>query len=90
MLEALKSLFENNVISEDIKASIEEAWAAKITENRQEVTAELREEFAQKYDHDKSVMAEAVEKMVEDRLVQRLRNLLMTAQNLLKQEQSTM
>lgn len=68
MLEALKSLFENNVISEDIKASIEEAWAAKITENRQEVTAELREEFAQKYDHDKSVMAEAVEKMVEDRL----------------------
>ena len=56
MLEALKSLFENNVISEDIKASIEEAWAAKITENRQEVTAELREEFAQKYDHDKSVM----------------------------------
>jgi len=68
MLEALKSLFENNVISEDIKASIEEAWADKITENRQEVTAELREEFAQKYDHDKSVMAEAVEKMVEDRL----------------------
>ena len=68
MLEALKSLFENNVISEDIKASIEEAWAEKITENRQQVTAELREEFAQKYDHDKSVMAEAVEKMVEDRL----------------------
>ena len=62
MLEALKSLFENNAISEEIKADIEEAWNNKVTENRMQVTAELREEFAQKYEHDKSTMVEAVKK----------------------------
>lgn len=68
MLDALKSLFENNVISEEIKADIETAWATRIQENRDQVTAQLREEFAQKYDHDKSVMVEAVDKMITDRL----------------------
>ena len=68
MLEALKSLFENNAISEEIKADIEEAWNAKVNENRMQATAELREEFAKKYEHDKSTMVEAVEKMLEDRL----------------------
>lgn len=68
MLDALKSLFENNVISEDIRADIEEAWNSRVQENREQVTAQLREEFAQKYDHDKQIMIEAVEKMISDRL----------------------
>jgi hypothetical protein len=32
MLDALKSLFENNVISEEIKESIESAFEARINE----------------------------------------------------------
>ena len=68
MLEALKSLFENNVISEEIKASIETAYEARITEAREQVTQQLREEFAQKYEHDKQVMVEAVDKMLTDQL----------------------
>jgi len=68
MLEALKSLFENNVISEEIKASIETAYETRINEARTEVTQQLREEFAQKYEHDKSVMIEAVDKMLSDQL----------------------
>ena len=56
MLEALKTLFENNVISEEIKESIEKAWDARINENRAQVTQQLREEFAQRYEHDKQVM----------------------------------
>lgn len=68
MLDALKSLFENNVISEEIKADIESAWTSRIQENREQVTAQLREEFAQKYDHDKQVMIEAVDQMINDRL----------------------
>ena len=68
MLDALKSLLESNAVSEEVKADIQEAWDTKITENRMQVTAELREEFAQKYEHDKSVMVEAVEKMLDDRL----------------------
>lgn len=68
MLDALKSLLENNVISEDVRTDIETAWTRKIQENRETVTAELREEFAQKYEHDKANMVEAIDQMVTDRL----------------------
>jgi len=68
MLDALKTLFEGNVISEEVKQSIESAWESRITENRVQVAQQLREEFAQKYEHDKSIMIEAVERMVSDQL----------------------
>lgn len=68
MLDALKTLFENDVVSEEVRQSIQEAWDAKIKENRQQVTAELREEFAQKYEHDKKVMVEAIDSMISERL----------------------
>ena len=68
MLEALKSLFENNVVSEDVRAEIESAWEKRINENREQVTQQLREEFAQRYEHDKSLMVEAVDRMLGDQL----------------------
>lgn len=68
MLEALKSLFENNVISEQVKADIESAWEKRIVENREQVTQTLREEFAQRYEHDKTIMVEAVDRMLGDQL----------------------
>ena len=37
MLEALKSLFETNAISEEIRAEIESAWNKKVDENNVEV-----------------------------------------------------
>ena len=72
MLDALKTLFENNVVSEEIRADIEEAWNAKIQENRQAVTAELREEFAQKYEHDKQTMVEAIDSLVSEKLAEEI------------------
>jgi ATP-dependent Clp protease adapter protein ClpS len=68
MLDALKNLFENNVVSEEIKESIEAAWEARIVENRNQVTQQLREEFAQRYEHDKQVMVEAIDRMLGDQL----------------------
>ena len=68
MLDALKQLFENNVISEEIQESIEQAWEARIVENREQVATQLREEFAQKYEHDKQTMIEAVDRMITDQL----------------------
>ena len=68
MLDALKTLFENDVVSEEVRHEIEEAWNKKVKENRQQVTAELREEFAQKYEHDKATMVEAIDSMVTERL----------------------
>lgn len=68
MLDVLKGLFENNVISEDIRSQIEEAWEARVAENREQVTQQLREEFAQRYEHDRGVMIEAIDRMVADQL----------------------
>jgi hypothetical protein len=68
MLDVIKSLFENNVISEDIKTQIEEAWEARVNENKEKVAQELREEFSQRYEHDRQVMIEAIDRMVSDQL----------------------
>jgi len=68
MLDFVQQLLENDVISEDMKSEIESAWQGKIQENREQVTQQLREEFAQKYEHDKTAMVEAVESMLADRL----------------------
>jgi len=72
MLDALKTLFENDVVSEQVRQEIEEAWEAKVKENRLAATAELREEFAQKYEHDKQTMVEAVDALVSERLASEL------------------
>jgi hypothetical protein len=72
MLDALKTLFENDVVSEEVRNEIQEAWDAKLKENRQQVTAELREEFAQKYEHDKSTMVEAIDTLVSERLAEEI------------------
>lgn len=68
MLDAFKQLVESGVMSEETKSVVEAAFAAKIQENRDQITAELREEFAQKYSHDKTVMVEAIDKMLSERL----------------------
>ena len=84
MLDFVKQLFENNVISEEMKSEIESAWQSKIQENRDQVTAELREEFAQKYEHDKTAMVEAVESMLSDRLQAELSELAEDRQGLIE------
>jgi len=68
MLEAIKQLLDSNVINEDTHSEIMEAWESKLNEAREELRAELREEFAQRYDHDKKVMVEALDKMITEGL----------------------
>ena len=68
MLDALKSLFENSALSEEVRTELEEAWNAKVKENRLQATAELREEFAKKYEHDKTTMVEAIDAMMTEKL----------------------
>ena len=69
MLDALKPLLDSDLINEETRSEISEAWEAKMTEAREQVRAELREEFAQRYEHDKTVMVEALDKMVTEGLV---------------------
>lgn len=64
MLDAIKPLLESGIINEDVGVAINEAWESKLNEAREQVRAELREEFARKYEHDKNVMVEALDRMV--------------------------
>jgi cyclopropane fatty-acyl-phospholipid synthase-like methyltransferase len=64
MLDAIKPLLDSNLITEETRQEINEAWENKLNEAREQARAELREEFAQRYEHDKSVMVEALDKMV--------------------------
>ena len=68
MLEAIKPLLDSGIINEETQASITEAWENQVNEARETVRAELREEFAQRYTHDKQVMVEALDKMVTESL----------------------
>ena len=67
-MDAFKQLVESGVMTEETRSVVEAALTAKVQETRDQVTAELREEFAQKYNHDKSMMVEAIDKMLSDRL----------------------
>jgi len=72
MLDALKPLLESDLINEDTRKEISEAWESKLNEAREQVRAELREEFAQRYEHDKTVMVEALDRMVTEGLTAEL------------------
>jgi hypothetical protein len=74
-MDAFKQLVETGVMSEEVKSAVEAAFTTKIQENRDQVTAELREEFAQKYSHDKTVMVEAIDKMLSERLAAEMADL---------------
>lgn len=74
MSEAMiKSLFESGIINEEAQVAITEAWNSKLNEAREQVRAELREEFSQRHNHDKKVMVEALDKMVTESLTAELK-----------------
>ena len=73
MLDAIRPLLDNGIINEETRTAIAEAWESRITEAKEEVRAELREEFAQRYQHDKQVMVEALDKMVTESLTAELK-----------------
>ena len=68
MLDAIKPLLDSNLITEETRLEINEAWEIKLNEAREQARTELREEFAQRYEHDKSVMVEALDRMVTEGL----------------------
>jgi predicted DNA-binding protein len=68
LLDAIKPLVDSGIINEDTQQAINEAWETKLVEARESVRAELREEFATRYQHDKQVMVEALDKMVTESL----------------------
>jgi hypothetical protein len=72
MLNAIGPLVDSGIINEDTRQAITEAWNAQLAEAKEVVRSELREEFARRYEHDKSVMVEALDKMVTESLQQEI------------------
>ncbi len=72
MLDAIKPLLERGLINEDVSNELQKVWEGKLTEARDQVRGELREEFAQRYEHDRSVMVEALDKMLTENLSQEI------------------
>lgn len=62
----IENILSSEVLSEEVKTSINEAFESRIAEERESLTAELREEFATRYDSDKSQIVEAMDAMLKD------------------------
>ena len=73
MLDAIKPLLDSGIINEETQTALNEAWESKLNEARDVIRAELREEFAGRYEHDKQVMVEALDKMVTESLTAELK-----------------
>jgi hypothetical protein len=82
MLDAIKPLLDSDLITEETRTEINEAWEAKLSEAREQARTELREEFAQRYEHDKTVMVEALDKMVTEGLAAEIAQVAAEKQNL--------
>ena len=61
-------LSESVGLSEDVRTQIVGLWEAKISEAREEVAATLREEFARKFEHDKGVLVESMDRFLTDKV----------------------
>jgi hypothetical protein len=63
---AIEDLLSSEALSEDARTSIQEAWDTKLVEQKEAMKAELREEFSQRYEHDKTQIVEAMDNMLTD------------------------
>lgn len=68
MFEALKPLIDNGILNEETREVLEQAWDSKLDEARETIRAEIREEMANRYSHDKATMVEALDRMVSESL----------------------
>ncbi len=68
MLDALKPLLESGIVSEATRDAIQTAWESKLKELQSEIRTEIREELAGRYEHDKEVMIQTLDKMVSETL----------------------
>ena len=65
-MSTFKELFGSEVLSEEVTSQLQEAWDSKVKQLHEEVEANLREEFSQRYEHDKGLIIEAADKMITE------------------------
>ena len=63
-----KLLGEDLNLPEATRVQIKEAWDSQINEAKEELTSTLREEFAQKFEHDKVALVESMDKFLNEQV----------------------
>ena len=75
MAKTFNDLLESGNLSEDVKTQIQEAWESRLAEAKDQLTAELREEFSQRFEHDKQQIVEAMDNFITSSLKDELAEL---------------
>lgn len=76
-------LSESVGLSEDLRSQLTGLWESKITEAREEISATLREEFARKFQHDKGVLVESMDRFLTDKVRAELEEFAIDRQQLI-------
>lgn len=66
MDKTLANILGSAGLPEEIVASLQEAFDAKVAEAREEAEMSMREEFSRRYEHDKGNLVEAMDRMLTD------------------------
>lgn len=61
-------LAESLGLDSETREQITEAWDTKLQEARQEIAAELREEFARKFEHDKTTLIKSMDSFISEKV----------------------
>jgi hypothetical protein len=86
MAVTFNELLEGTDLTEEVKAGIQEAWEGKLSEARDQLTAELREEFAQRYEHDKGQIVEAMDRFISEKVEAEIQELAEDRKSLADQQ----
>jgi hypothetical protein len=86
MAVTFNELLEGSDLTEEVKAGIQEAWEGKLSEARDQLTAELREEFAQRYEHDKGQIVEAMDRFISEKVEAEIQELAEDRKSLADQQ----
>ena len=65
-MDVFQMLLEGGSLSDEVKTSLNEAWQKKVKEIKEQAQEEIREEFAQKYEHDKKSIVEGMGALIND------------------------
>lgn len=73
-------------MADEAKTLIQEAWEAQISEAKEHISAELREEFSRKFQHDKAVLIESLDNFLRDKLEAELQDFAKDKQSLVAEK----
>ena len=86
MIVKFSKLLEGTELTDEVRAALQESWDSSLAEAREEQSAELREEFAQRYDHDKGIISNAVDGFVTDKIKAEISELAEDRKELIKEK----